>query len=1024
MSRFVCLLAILIGPAVASADATLVVRGDPLPPGAVARFGIPGIHQNEFIVAGGHTPAGSFRVAVAQQKDIRVWAWQPTHARPPIHHLTGHAAEVTLLSLSPNARYLASADKAGEVRVWELATGDDIVYRKPGPAVTAIAVGPGGRRVAVAAGRAVTLQTVDRTIRLREHERDVTALAFSTDGARLATADAKGRITVWKPDGTRVTDLPWEPIPAPKDAAPVPIAPPIKLLGQDVPPSRVIDFGQGVQKLAFSPDNRRLVAGGGTVVRAWDVAENRVLWQHNRHARVDSGGGLIGLSGAMLRQPAVPRQIGRVWDLAFSRDGHYVASSGVNGDVRIVHTEHGEDLREPNVTDRFTVVESRFTGRVGLAFGPDGKSLTMFEGARKFVRETIVGGKFLGSVAGHGSSVTGLAVSPDGKWLASAGNDNRIRVWRIATGECVAEPRPAHGGGRGTAFSPDGKWLVPGGAYHGFSVLERRGDPPTFTEQKGYDVLRWRVHAFLPEHDARLHVVTQYGQSRGVDLGDRKQHPPGFVVNNEPRHIAVSPDGQWIAVSFGYSSSPPRLFAAATGKEVAPLEGTASMWGIDVVAFSPDSRLLAGGGRDGVTLWEVATGKKYLQLGKHERATEEVAFSPDGRLLASGGDRDLKLWEVATGRLLGARRADPRAVLALAFLPQPGRLASAGTNGDVLVWEISPELRQAAPIPKDISRGVRAPAETGYWSKRFPIEWPAGGLAFSPDGHTLAAGTRAGRIQLFDLQTGKLKKTLEGHTSEVRAIIYTPNGKSILSTGRLFDGKQLPVRCWDATTGEARWARGDTGTFAEAIALSPDGTTVYTTGHNGIPRWNVQTGEPLGRVKAYDGRYTGSMALSPDGRSLMVGGQRDVVLWDLKANRSVRTWQATDSERYHFVGALAFSPDSNIAVTTANDGRVRVWDVATGEMRREWNFTGPISSVVFSPKGDLIAFAGDIVQSGMARVVIWDAKTGKELLRLIAHGPRVAWSPDGRRLATGDSRPNEKENYVLVWDVATLLNRR
>ena len=1026
MSRTFPLLTALIAAAAGRADAPLVVVGDPLPPGAVARFGLPGGRWGGAVFAGGHTPAGSLRVAVARGKDVRVWAWQPAHARPPAHTLAGHAADVTHVALSPDARFLASADKAGEVRLWELATGTSGVLKEAGDAVTALAVGPGGRRAAVAAGRVVMMHDLaaSRMFRVGDHDRDVTALAFAPAGGRLATADALGRVRVWKSNGVPVMDLPWDPYQEPDPPAPPRHARLLNQLGAGGQPARVIDFGRGVRKLAFSSDGRRLAATGGTVVRVWQIDERRVLWQHNGHARIHWSDHLREMGSAVPRGLAGPRQVGGVTDVAFSRDGRYVASTGTSGDIRIVHAEHGEDFREPLAAERARGTGIGFDGRVGLAFGPDGRSLTLFDGAGKFYRETVERGEPLGRVAAHGASVAGLAVSPDGKWLATAADYTGVQVWRIASGECVAHLRPGHYDGRGIAFSPDSKWLVGGGTYHGFTVLAKRGDPPVFCQRNQYDVLRWRAHAFVPGHGARLHVCSQYGQSRSIDLDDRKEHGPGFTVSNEPRDLAVSPDGKWVAVAFGYSSTPaPRVFAAATGKERPPLEGAAALWAVDVIRFSPDSRLLAGGGRSGTTLWEVATGKKYLHLGPNERTTRAVAFSPDGRLLAAGADGEVLLHEVATGRLLGTRRADERAVLSLAFLPQPGRLVSGGTAGDVLVWDVSRELARAAPVPKDLGRGVTAPAECGQWARRFPVEQAAGGLAFSPDGKTLAAGTRTGRILLYDFESGKLTNTLAGHTSEVRTVLYTPDGKSILSTGHLFGDKDLPVRAWDAATGTPRWARGGTGTFPDAIEVTPDGKTVYTTGNKGIPWWDVRTGEPLGRVKAYDGTYTGGMALSPDGRYLMVGGQRDVVLWDLTADRAVRTWQATDSDRDYFVQALAFSPDSNTAVTTASDGRVRVWDVVTGEMRHWWGLGGPVSAAVFSPKADLIAFAGDMRTSGMSRVRLWDVRTGKELLRLIAQGPRVAWSPDGRWLATADARFNEKENYVLVWDIDTMLGR-
>jgi WD40 repeat protein len=165
-----------------------------------------------------------------------------------------------------------------------------------------------------------------------------------------------------------------------------------------------------------------------------------------------------------------------------------------------------------------------------------------------------------------------------------------------------------------------------------------------------------------------------------------------------------------------------------------------------------------------------------------------------------------------------------------------------------------------------------------------------------------------------------------------------------------------------------------------------------------------------------------AMAVSPDGKHLMAGGFGEVVLWDLARGRQVRRWPATESDRGNTVEAVAFSPDGRMAVTTAVEGRVRVWYVRTGERRAEWTTGGRVMAAAFSPKGDLLALAGEPSGSSI-RVSLWDSKAGAERLRLIAHGPRVAWLADGRWLATSDARLFEKENSVLVWDIATLLDR-
>ncbi|MBD2543280.1 WD40 domain-containing protein [Planktothricoides raciborskii] len=387
------------------------------------------------------------------------------------------------------------------------------------------------------------------------------------------------------------------------------------------------------------------------------------------------------------------------------------------------------------------------------------------------------------------------------------------------------------------------------------------------------------------------------------------------------------------------------------------------------------------------------------------------------------GDRD------DTGRKTGQNLAIPiatfldppqpplanlRGYFTWAALQQQGMIKRLGRG------EVSEVIALNQELTVVISRGGATLFNLATGEALWEIDCPAEGGAVSANGRLLAL-YKDKDIYLWDLTTGQFLRQLQGHTSYVSSVSFSPDGQTLASgSGNIFGGGDKTVRLWDVATGrELRQLTGHTN-YVNSVSFSPDGQTLASGGADKTVRlWDVATGRELRQLTGHT-RYVYSVSFSLDGQTLASGSDDNTVrLWDVATGRELRQLRGHTSRVYR----VSFSPDGKTLASGSGDETVRLWDVATGrELRQLTGHKDWVFSVSFSPDGKTLASGSDdqtvrLWDLSISGIGSWKKPSGKQLRQLTGHKYRVhsvSFSPDGQTLASGSWY-----NAVRLWDVAT-----
>ncbi len=594
-------------------------------------------------------------------------------------------------------------------------------------------------------------------------------------------------------------------------------------------------------------------------------------------------------------------------------------------------------------------------------------------------------GKEIALFKGEREDIKDIAFSADGKMLTGASSAGAILRWKIDTGELVGIiPMEKDQRFHAAHFSENGTVLV-----------------TTDLLSKGDGIIEKVYVKSLEENSTEMPTVKK------IDMDFKEEDIDGIVI---------SPDGHFLATSYYERKKDDRINVWKTdtgehlltltshkqrllsdlafshdGKSLASCDNySIKIWDIDTTThratfkeiagfntliYSPNSKLLAGGGDNGViSLWNATQNQQglrgiignyypMLELKGHKDEITALAFSPNGELLLSASeDNTIRGWETSTGSLQFictgyideisgiAASADENTIISVSNL-QPqiqhwnvdiGHQKSVSyLKGYVTHETISPNasiLAMKDAFGKDIRlldinknryRGIIK--KHGYPKNRSRLL-----LVFSPEEKMLAITSKnnqIGTIQLWDItdppqsflerhvtksNVNRPRHKLTGHKDIVDALTFSPNGRLLASGG---ESKQINL--WNVDTGDLKFTLTGHNISTNALAFSPDGKILASSSYGTIYLWDLTNRMLLRKCQTEKGNYV--ILFSPDSKTLVVAGWDSFQLYDVQTCQLLST-HTGHSSWLHKITDMVFIERGKTLVSACEDGTIVLWD--------------------------------------------------------------------------------------------------
>ncbi|WP_197442797.1 caspase family protein [Lignipirellula cremea] len=547
---------------------------------------------------------------------------------------------------------------------------------------------------------------------------------------------------------------------------------------------------------AFSPDGKYVLTGGyDSFVRLWDWREGTLAQSFGPHLRVEgdstspgvqhiamTGDGQIVMTTDLTEANRATivlwnaktsqelRRFGNaraITAAAMSADGKRVAFANERHEIEIWNAANGQSSG---------VLRGHSMPINALAFSPDHQQLASASDDRTGRLWEVDSAKESHLLPGHFERVTDVAYSADGSRVATSSADSTARLWDPASGRMLHKFSAAGPKLLAVAMSADGNQLIAGGddlELHRFTLEgdppagRIRGktteltsaiivaDPPMLVAATPSEYCVWDLRAGRQSHRRALsgqRLFMAPGGRFAVTMDDTSKLQLHSVLSNDPPRTLPNPAGEVASVQFADEDRQVIVFAR---------DGSVRVWNCDSL------QLL-----------------HHWQRDEFQARDFRAQVLPSGQQLVSLGYQGGQIFSLADGKKLGELAAEKHTVDYLAATADTSLLVTRD-HRHYVVWD-GTTLLERLRFPANF-----APADSAllFASHDSPV-------MFSPD-HLLLAIGDAEDVRLIDVATGKLLRTITGHSEPVLSITFTQDGERLVTTSA-----DQTCRIWNTATGE------------------------------------------------------------------------------------------------------------------------------------------------------------------------------------------------------------------------------